>query len=156
MAIKKENKLIREKKDPVYNSVLANKFINSLMRDGKKTVAMKVFYDTLNIIGKKMEKNPYEIFEKAIDNVKPKLEIKTKRVGGANYQIPVEVRYERKLTLSLRWILEAVKGKKGRPMANRLADELIAAYKNEGAAIKKRTNVHKMAEANKVFAYFKW
>ena len=156
MAIKKENKLIREKKDPVYNSILANKFINSLMRDGKKTVAMKVFYDTLDIIGKKMEKNPYEIFEKAIENVKPKLEIKTKRVGGANYQIPVEVRYERKLTLSLRWILEAVKGKKGRPMANRLADELIAAYKNEGAAIKKRTNVHKMAEANKVFAYFKW
>lgn len=156
MAVKRENKFAREKKDPVYNSVLANKFINSLMRDGKKTVAMDVFYNTLDVIGQKMGKNPYEIFEKAIENVKPKLEIKTKRVGGANYQIPVEVRYERKLTLSIRWILEAVKGKKGRPMANRLADELIAAYKNEGAAIKKRTNVHKMAEANKVFAYFKW
>lgn len=156
MAKVKVNKWRKIKPDPIYESVLVSKFINHVMKNGKKTVAMRIVYDALNIIREKMGTEPYPIFEKAIENVKPKLEVKTKRIGGANYQIPVEVRPERKVTLAIRWILDACRSRKGRPMAEKIADEIMAAYRNEGTAIKTKINVHKMAEANKVFAFIKW
>lgn len=157
MAKRKANKWVSVKPDPVYNSLLVSKFINRIMYDGKRTVAMKVFYDMMGVVKVKGDnKDPYQVFEKAIENVKPRLEVRTKRVGGANYQIPVEVGPDRKLALAVRWIVKACAQKKGRPMAQLLAEEILAAYNNEGNAIKTKINVQKMAEANKVFAYFKW
>ncbi len=156
MAKKKVKPWLRIKPDPVYNSVIITKFINRLMKDGKKTTAMKVFYDAMGIIEEKMGMNPLDVFNKAIENVKPKLEVRTRRIGGANYQIPVEVRPERRLSLAIRWIITSAQEKKGKPMAQRLAEELMAAYRNEGAAVKIKQNVHRMAEANRAFAHFKW
>lgn len=127
------------------------------MRKGKKSVAEKVFYDAMEAIGKKMSDiESLEVFEIAVNNVKPLVEIKSKRVGGATYQVPVEVPKQRQQSLAFRWIIDAAKGKKGRPMYQRLADELIDAYKKQGAAITQRENTHKMAEANKAFAHFAW
>ncbi len=127
------------------------------MRKGKKSVAEKVFYDAMEAIGKKMpDIESLEVFEVAVNNVKPLVEIKSKRVGGATYQVPVEVPKQRQQSLAFRWIIDAAKGKKGRPMYQRLADELIDAYKKQGAAITQRENTHKMAEANKAFAHFAW
>ncbi len=127
------------------------------MRKGKKSVAEKVFYDAMEAIGKKMpDIESLEVFEIAVNNVKPLVEIKSKRVGGATYQVPVEVPKQRQQSLAFRWIIDAAKGKKGRPMYQRLADELIDAYKKQGAAITQRENTHKMAEANKAFAHFAW
>lgn len=144
-------------KDSKYESVKLAKFINYVMQDGKKNTARKVVYDTLEEIKtkEKIEK-PVIIFESALDNVSPNMEVRSRRVGGANYQVPVEVRPERQLLLSMRWIIGAAKAKKGSPMYKRLAEELILASKNEGEAIKKKENVHKMAESNKAFAHFAW
>lgn len=142
--------------DLVYNSALATKFINRLMRDGKKSVAQKVFYNALNDIKKGKAENPFSIFETAIKNTMPSVEVRSRRIGGANYQVPREVRAERRTTLAIRWLVEAARAKKGKPTAKRLAEEIISASKNEGAAVKKRENVHKMAEANKAFAHFAW
>jgi small subunit ribosomal protein S7 len=143
--------------DAQYNSVRLQKFINSVMWDGKKTTATKVVYDAFNIIKEKSgNPNPLEIFDNAIKNASPLMEVRSRRIGGANYQVPREVRPERRLALATRWILTASRGKKGAPMATRLADELIAASKNEGTAIKKREDTHKMAESNKAFAHFAW
>ena len=143
--------------DTRYNSQLLEKFINNVMLDGKKEIARKVVYGALDEIQKRVEgKAPLEVFEEALRNVGPTVEVRSRRVGGANYQVPREVREERRRFLALRWIIGAARAKKGAPMAEKLADEIIAASKNEGEAIKKRDNVHKMAEANKAFAHFAW
>ena len=133
------------------------KFINSVMWDGKKSTARKVVYDALDILKEKAKvENPIEVFETALKNTMPQMEVRSRRVGGANYQVPREVRPERRLALSMGWILDAARGRKGAPMHSRLAEELFAASKNEGAAVKKREDTHKMAESNKAFAHFAW
>ena len=143
--------------DAKYNSVRVEKFINSVMWDGKKSVARKVVYDALDIIKEKTKvENPVETFETAIRNVGPAMEIRSRRVGGANYQVPREVRPERKQALAFRWILLAARGSKGKPMAQKLATEILAAANNEGSAVKKREDTHRMADANKAFAHFAW
>ena len=143
--------------DIKYKSKLVSKFINSLMRKGKKSVAERVFYGAMEVIEKKItDVVPLEMFETAVNNVKPLVEVRSKRVGGATYQVPVEVPKQRQLSLAFRWIIGAAKGKKGRPMFQRLADELVDAYKKQGIAITQRENTHKMAEANKAFAHFAW
>ena len=143
--------------DIKYNSVRVEKFINSVMWDGKKSTARKVVYDALDIVKEKTKtENPLEIFETALRNVGPQMEIRSRRVGGANYQVPREVRPERKMALAFRWILIAARGGKGKPMAEKLAAEIIAASNNEGFAFKKKEDTHRMAEANKAFAHFAW
>ena len=143
--------------DPRYGSMLASKFVNLLMWDGKKSTAQEVFYDALEIIGKKYpEESPIDVFHQAVDNVKPEIEVRSKRVGGAAYQVPMQVNPKRKQSLAIRWILGACREKKGRPMHKVLAEELLAAYKREGAAMTKRENVHRMADANRAFAHFAW
>jgi len=143
------------KGDPIYNSTLASKFINCLMHDGKKTVAQAVFYGALSRIGEKVtDKSPIEVFTQAIENIKPDIEVRSKRVGGASYQVPMRVMPNRRLSLAIRWLLMAVRDKKGQPTSQKLATELLNAYNKEGAAITRRENVHRMAEANKAFAHF--
>ncbi len=143
--------------DSRFNSLLASKFINNLMFDGKKSAARKVFYDAMELIQKRVQAdNVIDVFHRAVDNVKPVVEVRSKRVGGATYQVPMQVKPARQQTLAIRWILAAARDKKGRPMHMRLADELVAAYNREGAAVTKRENVHKMADANKAFAHFAW
>jgi len=145
------------KPDPRYGSVLASKFINSMMWNGKKSVAQGVFYGALEIIKQKMpEVDPLEVFTQAVENVKPNIEVRSKRVGGASYQVPMQVSRKRQQSLAVRWIMLACREKKGRPMSEKLAAELMAAYNKEGAAITRRENVHRMAEANKAFAHFAW
>jgi small subunit ribosomal protein S7 len=142
--------------DPNFNHVLVTKFINCVMHDGKKLVAQKVFYRAMDEIEKRLKKDPLDVFLQAMHNAKPLVEVKGRRVGGATYQVPVEVKRKRQTALGIRWLLEAARSKRGRPMHLRLADELIAASRREGSAINKRENVHKMAEANKAFAHFAW
>lgn len=144
-------------KDPVYSSVKVEKFINYVMEGGKKDTARRAVYGAFDFIKKDAKTdNPVEVFETALQNTAPNVEVRSRRVGGANYQVPVEVRPDRRNALSMRWIIEAARSKKGQPIAKKLAIELIAASKNEGEAVKKRENVHKMAEANKAFAHFAW
>jgi len=143
--------------DLKYSSIKVEKFINSVMWDGEKATARKVVYDALEIIKEKQKvESPLEVFETALRNVGPMMEIRSRRVGGANYQVPREVRPERKQALAFRWILIAARGGKGKPMAEKLANEIMAAANNEGAAVKKREDTHRMAEANKAFAHFAW
>ena len=143
--------------DPVYHSKLVSKFINAIMQDGKKAVAERIVYGAMKIIGEKMkDAPPLEVFEKAINGVKPMIEVRSKRVGGANYQVPMQVNTKRALSLSMRWIRDAIRAGKGGKTEVRLATELLAAYKGEGAAMTTRENVHRMAEANKAFAHFAW
>ncbi|MEK7066840.1 MAG: 30S ribosomal protein S7 [Patescibacteria group bacterium] len=142
--------------DHKHNSPLITKLINSVMKDGKKTIAEKIVYGALDKIQAETQKDPMEIFDLAMKNISPFVELRSRRVGGANYQVPKEVRGERKLTLTLRWLLGAARAKKGKSMIDRLAGELILASKNEGEAIRKKMNTHKMAEANKAFAHFSW
>jgi small subunit ribosomal protein S7 len=145
------------KPDSRYNSKLVSKFINCLMWDGKKSVAQKIFYDAMDTVVKKnKDVQPLELFETAINNVKPFVEVRSKRVGGANYQVPMQVNKRRQQSLAFRWILEACRDSGGRPMSDRLADELMAAYRKEGKAISTRENTHRMAESNKAFAHFAW
>ena len=169
------------KPDPVYNSKLVSKFINSMMWDGKKSVAQKVFYDAMDIISQKMKGAhsakdpkahtsalgtpkdgkeepvaPLEVFETAVNNVKPLLEVRSRRIGGASYQVPMQVRPKRQQSLAFRWIIQSARGKKGKPMCERLASELIDAYNGHGGAMTTRENIHRMAEANKAFAHFAW
>jgi small subunit ribosomal protein S7 len=145
------------KPDARYNSKLVSKFINCLMWDGKKSVAQKVFYDAMDQVTKKMkEVPPLELFETAINNVKPFVEVRSKRVGGANYQVPMQVNKRRQQSLAFRWLLAATRDAGGRPMADRLADEFLAAYKKEGKAMATRDQTHRMADANKAFAHFAW
>jgi small subunit ribosomal protein S7 len=145
------------KPDPRYDSALASKFVNCLMHDGKKSVALKVFYDALDIIRQKVgDAEPIEVFTQAVEHVKPAIEVRSKRVGGAAYQVPMQVNRPRQQSLAIRWILMAVRERKGRPTHEKLAEELIAAYKKEGTAMSRRENVHRMADANKAFAHFAW
>jgi small subunit ribosomal protein S7 len=143
--------------DPRFGSLLASKFINCLMVDGKKSVAQQVFYKAMEIVAQKVtDAEPIEVFNRALDNVKPSVEVRSKRVGGAAYQVPMQVNRNRQQSLGIRWMLQAVREKKGRATHEKLAEEIIAAYKREGAAVTKRDNVHRMADANKAFAHFAW
>jgi len=143
--------------DPKFGSVLVAKFINNLMKDGKKNIARKIFYEALEKLREKSGgEDPLKIFEKAVENVKPLLETRTRRVGGANYQVPVEVRPERQISLAIKWIINAARSRHEKTMVERLANELWDAYNERGAAIKKRDDTHKMAEANRVFAHYRW
>ncbi|MBI3837301.1 MAG: 30S ribosomal protein S7 [Planctomycetia bacterium] len=143
--------------DPRHDSMLASKFINCLMHDGKKSTAQKAFYDALDIVHSKIpDVEPIEVFTQAVENVKPAIEVRSKRVGGAAYQVPMQVNRPRQQSLAIRWILMAVREKKGRATHEKLAEELIAAYKKEGVAMARRDNVHRMADANKAFAHFAW
>lgn len=142
--------------DYQYQDPLVGKFINYVMRQGKKSVAQKVVYKSFDIIKEKTKGDPLQVFEKAVKNVSPSLEVRSRRVGGANYQVPQPVRTGRKVLLTFRWIINAAKAKKGKPMSAKLAEELILASNNEGAAIKKKLDAHRMAEANRAFAHFSW
>lgn len=142
--------------DLVHNSEKVAKLVNYLMERGKKNTARNVVYAALDVVKEKTKTVPLEILDAALRNTSPNMEVRSRRVGGANYQVPVEVRPSRKSALSMKWIIDAARSKKGKPMHMKLADELIAASKNEGDAVKKRENVHKMAEANKAFAHFAW
>lgn len=145
------------KGDPKYNSILASKFINNLMWDGKKTIAQKVFYDALDEIKRRLpDEDELEVFVQAVENVKPFIEVRSKRVGGAAYQVPMQVNKTRQQSLAIRWILMAIREKKGRATHLKLADELVNAFNKEGVAINRRENVHRMADANKAFAHFAW
>lgn len=145
------------KPDPKFGSKLVAKFINCLMWDGKKTVAERVFYDAMEIAGRRLKDvDPLEIFETAIANVKPSIEVRSKRVGGANYQVPMQVNRKRQQSLAFRWLLAASREKKGKPMKERLAGEIVDAFNNTGTAVTTKENVHRMADANKAFAHFAW
>ncbi len=143
--------------DPRCDSIIASKFINCLMWDGKKTTAQRLLYDALDYIKERIpEEESVDVFNQALENVKPQIEVRSRRVGGAAYQVPMQVNRNRQTALAIRWLLLAVREKKGRPTAQKLGDELIAAYRREGAAMTRRENVHRMAEANKAFAHFAW
>ena len=142
--------------DPIYSSTLVSKFVNCMMWDGKKSTSEKIFYDAMKILQQKSGDDPVKVFKKAVENVKPVLEVKTRRVGGANYQVPVEVNPNRRISLSIRWLITYTRARKEKSMEERLAAELLEAANNRGAAIKKREDVHKMAEANKAFAHYRW
>ena len=142
--------------DPIYNSVLVTKLVNSIMLDGKKGVAQKVVYNAFDTIKEKTGKDPMEVFEAAMENIMPSLEIKARRVGGATYQFPIEVRPARRQTLGLRWLTNYARSRSEKNMADRLAGEIMDAANNTGSAVKKREDTHKMAEANKAFAHYRW
>lgn len=142
--------------DPIYKDAIVTKFINILMLDGRKSVAERVFYETIDSIAQKTGENGIDVFRKAVENVKPQLEVKSRRVGGATYQVPIEVRPLRKQALSIKWIVAAARSKKERTMVERLAGELIDAAGGKGIAFKKKEDTHKMAEANRAFAHFRW
>ncbi len=142
--------------DPKYGSVLVTKFVNGLMRKGKKSLARRIFYEALEIVEQRTKENPLQVFEKAMENVKPIVEVRSRRVGGATYQVPVEVRPERRQTLAIRWLVSYAKGRGEKTMAQRLAGELIDAFNERGAAFKKKEDTHRMAEANKAFAHYRW
>ncbi len=145
------------KPDPKYHSILASKFINCMMWQGKKSVAQGIFYDALGVLDNRVsEVTEIDVFTQAVENVKPMIEVRSKRVGGATYQVPMQVNKKRQQSLAIRWLLQASRAKKGKPMAQKLADELFAAYNREGAAMNQREQVHRMAEANKAFAHFAW
>ena len=143
--------------DPRYNSVLVSKFTNGLMLDGKKSLARRLFYDAMDVIQEKIsEEEPLAVFETAMEKVRPRVEVKSRRVGGATYQVPVEVRPERRNALAIRWIIAFAKSRSGQSMSDKLAAEILDAYNNRGASVKKRDDTHKMAEANKAFAHYRW
>jgi len=142
--------------DPKYNSLLVTKLINMVMKKGKKSIAERIVYSAFDALEKKTSKNALEVFKKALDNARPLLEVKPRRVGGATYQVPIEIRQERGTVIALRWIRNFARTRKGKPMEEKLAQELLDAYKGEGSAIKKREDTHKMAESNKAFAHYRW
>lgn len=142
--------------DAKYNSKLVASFINMIMKKGKKSLSERIVYRSFVIVNEKLKSDPLEVFQKAVENVRPLLEVKSRRVGGATYQVPVEVNQRRGATLALRWMRNYARDKSGRPMEERLADEIVDAYKKQGSAIKKREDTHKMAEANKAFAHYRW
>jgi small subunit ribosomal protein S7 len=151
--------LIRKKKvvlDPRYKNPAIEKFVTRMMLQGKKNIAVHILYGALDIVTKKVGKDAVEVFQKALDNVKPVVEVKSRRVGGATLQVPVEIREERRDALGMRWLISFSRGRKGRSMAERLSAELIDAYNNTGSAVKKKEDTHKMAEANKAFAHYRW
>ncbi len=142
--------------DPKFNNILVTKFINGLLKGGKRSVAEKIFYNAVDIVAEKSNADGLAVFEKAVENVKPILEVRSRRVGGATYQVPVEIRADRRQALAIRWIINYSNSRSEKTMAEKLANELFLAYKGEGASMKKREDTHKMAEANRAFAHFKW
>jgi small subunit ribosomal protein S7 len=142
--------------DPKYNSVVVSKFVNRMMWEGKRSVSLRLVHEALGILQSKADKEPLEVFLKALDNVKPVIEVKSRRVGGATYQVPVEIRETRREALGMRWIINAARARSGHGMGDRLAAELLDAYNNTGTAFKKKEDTHKMAEANKAFAHYRW
>ena len=142
--------------DPIYNSQLVTKFVNVIMKDGKKTVAERILYDALSTIRDRTDDDPMKVFKRAVDNVKPQVEVKSRRVGGSTYQVPIEVRPSRRLALSMRWLIQSAKGRGEKTMRQQLAGELMDAAENRGTAIKKRDDTHRMAEANKAFSHYRW
>ena len=142
--------------DPIYNSKLVTKIINNIMKDGKKGTAQKIFYGALDIVKEKTNQDPMDVLNKALENIMPALEVKTRRVGGANYQVPIEVKADRKQALGIRWLINYARLRGGHSMAENLANEIIDASNGVGAAVKKREDTHKMAEANKAFAHYRW
>ena len=142
--------------DPKYNSLEASRFINMMMRDGKKSVSQEIFYQTLDVVGEKTKEDPLSVFKKALENARPKVEVRSRRIGGATYQVPVEVPHTRSLALVVRWILAICRKRKGKGMAEKLSAEILDAYKGEGETIKHRDEVHRMAEANRAFAHYRW
>lgn len=144
------------KTDPKFNDIHISLFANFIMKGGKKSLAERIVYKSLDVIFKKTNEDPLKVFKKALDNVRPVLEVRSRRVGGATYQVPVDIRPERRVTLGIRWIIQSAKQRKEHGMINRLAGELLDAYKNTGLAIKKKEDTHRMAEANKAFAHYRW
>ena len=142
--------------DSRYNSTVVSKFVSRMMLDGKKSVSVRIIYEAFDTLKAKTEKDPLEVFLKALDNVKPMVEVKSRRVGGATYQVPIEIRDSRREALAMRWVIAAARSKSGRGMGERLASELLDAYNNTGTAYKKKEDTHKMAEANKAFAHYRW
>lgn len=142
--------------DPIYSSIVVEKFICRMMFDGKKSISSKIIYDAMKILGEKTNEQPLDVFLKALENVKPVVEIKSKRVGGATYQVPTEIRELRREALAMRWIINAARARSGKSMAEKLSAELLDAYANTGAAFKKKEDTHRMAEANKAFSHFRW
>ena len=140
--------------DPKYNDLLVARFINNLLKQGKKSIAEGIFYGALDVVGEKTNEDPVKVFKKAIENVSPRLEVKSRRVGGATYQVPVEVKDSRRAALSIRWMIQNAKSRSGKSMSEKLTGEILDAYNNVGGAIKKKEDVHRMAEANKAFAHF--
>jgi len=155
MRRKRAEKRIR-RPDPKFNDILIGRFVNSLMWDGKKQTAQRIMYNALNIIAEKTKGEPMDVFRKAINNVQPAIEVRSRRVGGANYQVPTEVRPDRRVALAIKWILTYCRARNEKSMSLRLANELMAASVGEGSSVKKKDDIHKMAEANKAFAHFKW
>lgn len=142
--------------DAKYNSVVVSKFVNRMMLQGKKSIAIRIVHDALGAIAQKVEKEPLEVFLKALDNVKPMVEVKSRRVGGATYQVPIEIREDRREALAMRWVINAARSRSGHEMSERLSAELLDAFNNTGTAFKKKEDTHKMAEANKAFAHYRW
>jgi len=142
--------------DPKYNDLLVARFINNLLKQGKKSIAEGIFYGALDVVGEKTNEDPVKVFKKAIENVSPRLEVKSRRVGGATYQVPVEVKESRRAALSIRWMIQNAKSRSGKSMSEKLTGEILDAYNNVGGAIKKKEDVHRMAEANKAFAHYRW
>ncbi|MDR2741816.1 MAG: 30S ribosomal protein S7 [Treponema sp.] len=142
--------------DPKYNSVVVSKFVNRMMWEGKRSIALRIVHGALDVLKEKSDKEPLEVFLKAVDNIKPVVEVKSRRVGGATYQVPIEIRESRREALGMRWIIKAARARSGRGMGERLAAELLDAYNNTGTAFKKKEETHKAAEANKAFAHYKW
>jgi small subunit ribosomal protein S7 len=154
--LKQENKHEASMEQRDRNSEVVVKLVNQVMKQGKKSIARKIVSGAFDIIAEKLKKDPIEVYEQSIQNVSPMVEVRSKRVGGATYQVPVEVKGNRALSLALRWLLSAARSKKGKPMAEKLAEELMLAYKKEGTAFKKKEDTHRMAEANRAFAHFAW
>ncbi|RKX80101.1 MAG: 30S ribosomal protein S7 [Spirochaetes bacterium] len=146
----------RIQRDPKYHSEVVSKFITRMMLHGKKSVSTRIMYDAMDILGNKTKKDPLEVFLKAVDNVKPVVEVKSRRVGGSTYQVPVEIEEKRREALAMRWIIHAARAKKGRQMSQRLSTELLDAYNATGTAFKKKEDTHRMAEANKAFSHYRW
>ena len=142
--------------DPIYNSKLVTKIVNTIMKDGKKGIAQTIFYDAMNIVSEKTKQEPMDVLNKALENIMPALEVKSRRVGGANYQVPIEVKADRKQALGIRWLINYARLRGGHSMAENLANEIIDASNGTGAAVKKREETHRMAEANKAFAHYRW
>ncbi len=142
--------------DPIYNSKLVTKIVNTIMKDGKKGMAQTIFYDAMNIVKEKTNDEPMNVLDKALENIMPQLEVKSRRVGGANYQVPIEVKADRKQALGIRWLINYARLRGGHSMADNLANEIVDASNGTGAAVKKREETHRMAEANKAFAHYRW
>jgi len=142
--------------DPKYKNILVSKFINGLMREGKKSISRRIFYDAMDLVERRSKEEPVKVFEQAMENIKPVLEVRSRRVGGATYQVPIEVRTDRRQALAIRWLVDFSKKRGEKSMAQRLAGELLDAYNRRGAAFKKKEDTHRMAEANKAFAHYRW